>query len=508
MENAKDTLIPCIKAGYSHFYVYTHEMGRSVEAIRKMVEDFKRPNGEQAFKYKTWSIADKGSENPLKAISTIDNAEPRTVFVLKNYNWTLDPRSPVGKYAMDITQSLQDRIEIYRAGPTRKIIVIVASVPASTGLPKELVDDFLSMKFDLPDEEEIVGIYDYVIESAKEASDKIVDQTPEEKAAIVDAAKGMFSNAIKDSFALSIVKEGHVKSKFVNRIKSVVLENVAGIKYGEYTETFENLIGYDALKSFVLSTIMSPLAKGIMLVGFPGTGKSHFAKCLGNETGRPVLEVEFANVYSSLLGETYSRMQALIDVIIAMKPCVVFIDELEKGLAGVGDSGGVSSNEVTKRAMSMWLKFMNDRPKGIYIIATCNDITAFNAAPEYLRAERWDTAPFFVNLPNKLEKDGISKYYKSYDWSENDQYKTFKVEGKIGKMEGWSGAEIKAACRNAAMTGETLDTAKDRIIPISRIVGQERMAKFLSWAEENTIPATTNIALKSVKKMAVDLDLG
>lgn len=152
--------------------------------------------------------------------------------------------------------------------------------------------------------------------------------------------------------------------------------------------------------------------------------------------------------------------------------------EIEKGLAGTQGGKGVNAgHEETQRAMAPILKFFNDRPPGVRIAATCNNIEGI--PPEYIRVERWDTAPIFVDLPNEEEKSAILEYYKKH----------YQVEGDPGKMEGWSGAEIKSVCRLASIMKTSIDRSEKFIIPISKTMDKE-IAHLRSWAKGRTIPAS------------------
>ncbi|WP_449245308.1 AAA family ATPase [Desulfobacca acetoxidans] len=81
--------------------------------------------------------------------------------------------------------------------------------------------------------------------------------------------------------------------------------------------------------------------RGILLLGVPRTGKSYFTKALGNEVGWPVLSLDMGRVFGSLVGESEAKMREALKVVDAMAPCLLFIDEIEKVLAGVG--GGASN---------------------------------------------------------------------------------------------------------------------------------------------------------------------
>jgi len=158
--------------------------------------------------------------------------------------------------------------------------------------------------------------------------------------------------------------------------------------------------------------------------------------------------------------------------------------ELEKGLAGVG--GGQSGDGgTTKRSMAQFLKFLSDRPKGVYVVATCNDITSL--PPEWVRPGRWDSAPFFIDIPNDEEKADILKYYQA----------KYNVKG-TPNMEGWSGAEIEACCRIAAMMKTDCKGAEKFVVPVSKTMKNE-IDSLRKWSEGKTLKAS-EIKTKDVKR--------
>jgi SpoVK/Ycf46/Vps4 family AAA+-type ATPase len=220
-----------------------------------------------------------------------------------------------------------------------------------------------------------------------------------------------------------------------------------------------------------------------------------FAKTLAREFGMFMLTAEMAEMTGSLVGETEAKVRSFIEAAKAMAPCVVFIDEIEKGLAGLKGFGGYSGDSLNKKAMSQFLKFLQDRPKGIYVVATCNNIS--DLPPEYVRAERWDTAPFFIDLPSNEERETILKYYKGL----------YKVDGKltVKDTEGWSGAELKAACRLAYLGNTTIDKSSRFIIPVSKTM-EEDIGTLRKWAKGRTLPAS-EAAITSVGT-GRDIELG
>ena len=132
--------------------------------------------------------------------------------------------------------------------------------------------------------------------------------------------------------------------------------------------------------------------RGVLLTGVPGCGKSLMAKALAATWRRPLLLLDPARLYRKYVGESEQRLEAALRNAEAMAPAVLWIDEIEKGFAAGGDAdGGVSA-----RLLGTFLRWMQDRPDGVFLVATANDVSAL--PPEFLRKGRFDEV-FFVDLP-------------------------------------------------------------------------------------------------------------
>jgi AAA+ superfamily predicted ATPase len=469
-----ENLIMALRAGYAFFYCQASP-GETDKALSEMVaatEEFQNRQGVNPYSAKVWDY--ETTPDVEQALEDLDNDNPGTVLFAKNFHWFLT--DDYGQMNKMIVQFLLNRANVWTTSEYRKALVIVGS-EGMEALPSVLKGDFLPLEFELPGADEIAEQLEYILESAKAANPDFATPAEDERAAIVDAARGMGERDIRNAFAYTAISDGEINAATVSELKAQNLEGVAGLKIGKYAETFEGLKGYENLKDFTLGTIESEHSKGVILLGPPGTGKTTFCRALGNETGRIVLEMEMAELFGGRVGDSEKLMGAAIRAIKANGRCILFVDELEKALSGVGGRGAEDGG-TTKRSMAQFLKFLSDeRPPGLYVVATCNDITAI--PPEWVRPGRWDSAPFFIDLPNDEEKDAIFDHYR----------KVFGVEGVVNDTAGWSGAEIESCCRIAKMFDISLDKAEKYIVPVSSTM-REEIAGLRTWSEGRTLPAT------------------
>ena len=482
-----ENLIASMKAGYPYYYFQTLELSKTTNEIFDAVE-----SADFGWEVKVWDFGkDPDPENVINMLNT--ESEKKVLVVAKNWNWHLE--SDYEGINKDFVTTLQNNVDLYSSKEMRRCLVICSDVGIDKAIPSMLLNDFLPMKFDRPDVAQIKETLDFVIASA-EGNEKFIRPTKEEEVNLINSGKGMTERELKAAYSYSLVRTGgRLDPQLVAIQKAKEVEKTAGLVIGQYDETFDDLVGYEIAKKFAAMNIHSPLSKGMMFVGPPGTGKTTFARALANTFGMVCIEMEMANLFGGIVGETEEKVRVALDIIRANAPCVWFIDEIEKGLAGMGGGSANMSNsgsEITKRAMAQVLKFMShNRPPGIYCVATSND--ARSLPSEWVRPGRWDSAPWYVGLPNNDTKDGIFQHYMN---------KGFKVEGMDEALyttgealtskqtEKWSGSEIETVCRLSAQMGMTIAECKQFIKPVA-ITMAEDFAALEKWAvdEERTVMA-------------------
>ena len=191
-----------------------------------------------------------------------------------------------------------------------------------------------------------------------------------------------------------------------------------------------------------------PKPKGILLTGVPGCGKSLTAKVIGNEWGLPLVRFDLGSVFQGVVGSSEQNIRSALKLAEAVSPCVLFIDEIEKGLAGVGGSGNLDSG-TGMRVFGTILSWMNDQDCGVFVVATANKLKSL--PPELKRKGRFDEI-FFVDLPDHpsvVEIFTIHLNRAEPKWRESD----IDVEKLADLTENaWTGAEIEAAVNEALST--------------------------------------------------------
>ncbi|MCB1080082.1 MAG: AAA family ATPase, partial [Verrucomicrobiae bacterium] len=146
-----------------------------------------------------------------------------------------------------------------------------------------------------------------------------------------------------------------------------------------------------------------PVPKGLLIVGIPGTGKSLTAKATAGAFDLPLLRLDMGRVFGGIVGQSEANLRAVIQTAEAIAPCVLWIDEIEKGMSG-SKSSGSSDGGTSARVFGSFLSWMQEKDKPVFVVATANDVSQL--PPEFIRKGRFDEM-FFVDLPDALERARI-----------------------------------------------------------------------------------------------------
>jgi hypothetical protein len=225
--------------------------------------------------------------------------------------------------------------------------------------------------------------------------------------------------------------------------------------------------------------------RGVLLLGVQGCGKSLAAKAAAAIFGAPLLRLDFSVLYSKYYGETERNLRKALDTAEIMSPCVLWLDEIEKGLATDSEDDGLS-----RRILGTLLTWMSEHRAPVFIVATSNDITRL--PPEIVRKGRFDEI-FFVDLPNPENRRQILQIHLAKRRLNAEQ---FSLDQLIQATEGFSGSEIEQAIVSAMYTvhaaGRELaqqdlldELAQTR--PLS-VVLAEKIQEIRAWAAGRTVP--------------------
>jgi len=225
--------------------------------------------------------------------------------------------------------------------------------------------------------------------------------------------------------------------------------------------------------------------KGILLLGVQGCGKSLVSKAVAGVFGVPLLRLDFGSLYNKFFGESEKNLRKALKTAEVMSPCVLWIDEIEKGLSTGENDGGTS-----RRVLGTILTWMAENEKSVFIVATANNIDSL--PPELIRKGRFDEI-FFVDLPaHDTRKEIFDIHLKKRDKNSS----SFDLEALAAASEGFSGSEIEQAIVSSMYAvyalSDTLNTQHildelKQTRPLSVVMG-EKIQHIRDWASERTVP--------------------
>lgn len=228
--------------------------------------------------------------------------------------------------------------------------------------------------------------------------------------------------------------------------------------------------------------------KGLLLLGVQGCGKSMLAKAVAAGFGVPLVRLDFGTLYDKFHGETEKNLRQALESVEQLEPCVLWIDEIEKGLStdeGNGDGG------VSRRVLGYLLTWMAERRSRVFLVATANQIDAL--PPELLRKGRFDEI-FFVDLPDAVTRAQLFRIHLA---RRGLDAAAFDVDGLAAASDGFSGAEIEQAivsglyaahAAGVPLSDFALRAALRDTRPLS-VVMAEQVAALRDWARGRTVPA-------------------
>lgn len=226
--------------------------------------------------------------------------------------------------------------------------------------------------------------------------------------------------------------------------------------------------------------------RGVLLLGVQGCGKSLAAKAAAAAFGVPLLRLDFGVLYNKYYGETERNLRKALETAEVMAPCVLWMDEIEKGVAvsASDDDGGVS-----RRLLGALLTWMAEKKKPVFLVATANDIERL--PPELIRKGRFDEI-FFVDLPAPAYRKEILQIHLR---KRNLNPELFNLDALATATEGFSGSEIEQAIVSATYTAraEGRDVEQRDLLaeiqqtkPLS-VIMSEKVEALRDWASSRTV---------------------
>lgn len=366
----------------------------------------------------------------------------------------------------------------------KKVIVSLRKLSAELKLcNKHLI--FLSPFHKLPEEiEKYLTVVNMPLPDRKDlqirlkAIAKETSINPDLEKYIIDSALGLTDTEADLAFRLAKEKVGLDKKEAIQIIaneKEQIIKKSGILDYFQVNMDLEQSVGgLDNLKSWLKQRSKSferrakdfglKEPKGILLLGVPGCGKSLTAKCVATEWKQPLLRLDIGKVFQAEVGSSENNIRQAIATAEAVAPCVLWIDEIEKGLSF---GGGEKDGGTNSRVFSTILTWMQEKTKPVFVVATANNIS--DLPPELLRKGRFDKI-FFVDLPTREERTNIFKIHLE----KYGQNSITDIECLANQSKFFNGAEIEECVKEAMFLSyiENSDNNQISLIHLEKAIKQ------------------------------------
>jgi SpoVK/Ycf46/Vps4 family AAA+-type ATPase len=491
----QNQLVTYLRAGHPGLVTITPEEARAEAEISSAAQSCQR-------QLLAWSSSEgwidpqenrsHPAADPLDAIQWLEerfsSTEPRRVAVMRDLQLHLDQSDPL------LVRRLKDILRMAKAQGHCLILLGCRSK-----LPEELSHEFTSFDLPLPGADHLGAVLDGILSSANLTMDE-----SDEREAILSAAQGLTTTEAENAFALSIIESGKPDPIVIAREKARTLKSGGLVEVIENRINLDRIGGLNLLKQWLVTRSQAfgndardfglPIPKGLLIVGIPGTGKSLTAKATAAAFGVPLLRLDMGRVFGGIVGQSESNLRSVIRTAEAISPCVLWIDEIEKGFSG-GSSGGGIDGGTSSRVFGSFLSWMQEKDKPVFVVATANDVSKL--PPEFLRKGRFDEL-FFVDLPSQSERSAIwdivlRKYNRSllrFDCvtlsRATDQYTGAEIEAVLVE------AMHEAFAEQRDLTEKDLFAAIADIIPMATLMDGE-IGRLRHWAKGRAREAGSKI---------------
>ncbi len=475
----------------------------------------------------TWSIAsglksnsrqfDAGTVEPKKAIDTCENiakTNKPTIFVF----YDIVPVMANPQSGAIYQRRLKEFALNIRTNGSRGYRCNCILVSPSSEISGSISSEITVLDYPLPNRKEVREQVNKFVYQYKDEKNVYVDTSEKTLSALTSAALGLTYGEIDNCLARALVEDHRLDMDDVKNIvdeKKQIIRKSGILEYVENKLSLEDVGGLNVLKRWLelRGKTFSEEAKafglnppkGVLLVGIPGCGKSLTAKCIASAWNMPLLKLDMGKIFGKYVGDSEANIRQALKTAEAIAPCVLWIDEIEKGMAGGGSDGGTSA-----RVFGNILTWMQDKTSPVFTFATANNIR--NLPPELLRKGRFDEI-FFVDLPDYEERKKILEIHigklgrdvKNFDL---DKLAYLSGEDNLGTNIRLAGAELEAWVKDSLMEAyarrtngdnsadlsmDDFDTVLRRMVPMAKM-RVEDFRDLRNWANENAVSASVSVS--------------
>ena len=493
MPDAHDLAV-LIDSHYPLVYIESHEEERVIDLCQRVG----RKLGLPLF---TWSVTEGlhrreagyspmlATREPAQVLEHIGASRLEAIYLLRDFHPYLEEPRLVRRLR-EIALGYEQR---------RRAIVIVSPKKV---VPEELAAQITLFDLAMPDEMRLRLIIEREIDGYRARHDRPVRIAPGEVQALARTLTGLSEAQAEQAVRRAVEADGALTRADREQVlvsKKELIERDGLLAFEFDSGSFADVGGLAGLKGWLerrkagfspeARSFGLPTPRGMLLVGVQGCGKSLAARATAALWGLPLLRLDTGRLYDKYIGESEKNLRKVLATAESMAPVVLWIDEIEKAMAGATGSDG--DGGLSRRILGAFLTWLQDKAAPVFVVATANDITAL--PPELLRKGRFDEI-FFVDLPDEPERRAIFTIHLQRRQRPPER---FDLDALAAASDGFSGAEIEQAVVSslyAAFSGPgrlTTEILLGELVatrPLS-VTLAEKVAAIRAWAAERTVPA-------------------
>jgi hypothetical protein len=429
-----------------------------------------------------------GTSDPLGMLKHLETLTVEAIFHLRDLAAHLD--------APQLQRAFLDAASKFSR--TRATMILSG---VSTEVPAAVAHSVLHLQLQLPGPEELRAMVGSVAGTMKASGRPVtVDLSPPDLEALVGAMSGLTLNQARQAIAYAAFADGRLSVEDVTRVverKAQLIQDGGLLEYYAPSDNAFEIGGFDRFRAWLAQARVGFQAearalnlnppRGVLLVGVQGCGKSLAAKVIAREWRMPLLKLDAGRLFDKFIGESEKNFRRALDMAESMAPAVLWIDEIEKGLA-VGSSE--ADGGLGRRLLGSFLTWLQEHKTPVFVAATANDLSAL--PPELMRKGRFDEI-FFVDLPDASERAAILRIHLKL---RQQDASAFDLAALAGSSDGFSGAELEqavvASLYRTLYEKRPLDTALllsmlKATVPLS-VSRREDIAALRSYAAGRFVP--------------------
>ncbi|MGE0706427.1 MAG: AAA family ATPase [Planctomycetota bacterium] len=377
-------------------------------------------------------------------------------------------------------------------------------------IPPEIEKEFAVVDFDLPNLKDISRIMSRLVDALRGGSNAQLNEwlasfegDEAEQTKVAEAALGLTAFEVENVLAKSVVQVKRFDLDVIHSEKEQIIRKSGILDFMHPDASFAGVGGLDQMKDWLRKRAKAfthearefglPEPRGILMLGIPGCGKSLMAKAVSSLWRLPLIRLDIGKVFGSLVGSSEEGIRRAIKTAESVAPCILWLDELEKGLSGT-QSSGQSDGGTTARVFGTFITWLQEKQSAVFVIGTANNVKML--PPELLRKGRFDEI-FFVDLPSERERRTI---FEIHIRARRREPQGFDLDALVDATDGFSGSEVEQVVISALydafdegveLNDQHLLRAVGDTVPLSRTMHEE-IGTMRDWAKSRARLASSD----------------